>query len=147
MNFGKYLEKCLKSHDISLNSAANMLGLNRGDLYHIIDSKRKLKPETFKTLIESIGFSSEEKRKLTKLFFSSFYGEKNFERMEYIIESLNSFSDSLKIKELKIASFDKKTALADKNEILSAVKYICCENGEDGYTYLQLLQTGQHHKA
>lgn len=131
MNFGKYLEKCLKSHDISLNSAANMLGLNRGDLYHIIDSKRKLKPEAFKTLIETIGFSAEEKRKLTKLFFSSFYGEKNFERMEYIIESLNSFSDSLKIKELKIASFDKKTALADKNEILSAVKYICCENGEE----------------
>lgn len=69
VEFGKYLEKCLKKHDISLNSAANMLGLNRGDLYHIIDSKRKLKPEAFKNLIESIRFTAEEERKLTKLFF------------------------------------------------------------------------------
>lgn len=130
VEFGKYLEKCLKKHDISLNSAANMLGLNRGDLYHIIDSKRKLKPEAFKNLIESIRFTAEEERKLTKLFYVSFYGESEFEKIEFIIEKLNSFSSSLKTEEQKIGAFDKKFALSDSDEILSAVNHIIIENSE-----------------
>ncbi len=128
LNFGKYLEKCLKNHDISLNSAANMLGLNRGDLYHIIDSKRKLKPEAFKNLMEIIGFTAEEERKLTDLFFSSFYGEKEFERIKFIVDSLNSFGEGMKVKSQKIPDFEKSFALGDKTEILSAVKYLCEEN-------------------
>ena len=129
LNFGKYLEKCLKKHDISLNSVANTLGLNRGDLYHIIDSKRKLKPEAFKKLVESFGFMPEEERRLTDLFFSSFYGEKEFERIKFIIESLNSFNKNLEVKEQKIPDFKKNFALGGKTEILSAVKYLC-ENSD-----------------
>lgn len=128
MVFGKYLDKCLKKHDISLNSAANMLGLNRGDLYHIIDSKRKLKPEIFKNLISNIRFTAEEERKLTKLYFASYYGEKEFEKIEFIIDKLNSFSQSLDTKERKIADFKKKFALCDSNEILEAVKYVSEES-------------------
>ena len=128
MNFGGYLEKCLKAHDISLNSAANMSGLNRGDLYHIIDSKRKMKPETFKNLVDTIGFTSEEEKKLTDLFFSSYYGEKEFEKIKFIIESINSFSKTLKVKAPKIPEFKGGFALADKTEILSAIKYLCENN-------------------
>ena len=102
-----------------------MLGLNRGDLYHIIDSKRKLKPEAFKTLIETIGFTAVEEKRLTDLFFSSFYGEKEYERIKFIIDSLNKFSKNMAVKMPKLPDFEKSFALGDKTEILSAVKYLC----------------------
>lgn len=129
MDFGKYLEKCLKKRDISLNAAANMLGVNRGDLYHIIDSKRKLKPEIFKKLIETISFSDIEEKKLTKLFFESYYGAAEFQKIECFVDCLNSFGEKMKVKKINVPEFHGKFALSDSKEILSAVKFIC-ENSE-----------------
>ena len=129
MDFGKYLEKCLKKRDISLNSAANMLGLNRGDLYHIIDSKRKLRPEIFKKMLETINFSDLEEKKLTKLFFESYYGESEFRKIECFIECLNGFGENMKVRKINVPEFHGKLALNDNKEILSAVKCIC-ENSE-----------------
>lgn len=125
MNFGKYLELCLKKRDISLNSVANLLGLNRGDLYHVIDSKRKLKPEIFIRLINEIGFSEDEEEKLADFYFSDFYGSKEFEKIKYICKRLNGFDAELKVREDHIADFEKKFSLESEDDIFSAVLYLC----------------------
>ena len=91
--------------------------------------KKYLKPEIFKKLIETISFSDIEEKKLTKLFFESYYGAAEFQKVECFVDCLNSFGEKMKVKKINVPEFHGKFALSDSKEILSAVKFIC-ENSE-----------------
>ena len=150
MGFGKYLEACLKKRNISLNSAANMLELNRGDLYHIIEGKRKLKHDVFSRLVNVIPFSVEEIKKLNDLYFSDYYENDEYEKIRYICKKLQNVNKLFDVEDFVAEPFQKQFNLKNEAEILSAIYYLCQNsNGEKvvtNYSFLNKRVDGLFYK-
>lgn len=127
MDFGCYLESCIRKKDISINALAKMCGINRGGLYSIFKNERKLKEDKLFELIRIAGLNSTEEKKLVHLFFCDYFGESEFQRIESLLDEIQRVGRDRPI-EQQIAPFEKKSTLVGEAEICSALKLLIDTN-------------------
>ena len=86
MNFGAYLESCIRKRNLSINSLSRECNINRGGLYSVFKQQRKLREDQLFNLIAKIGLTPVETDKLTDLFFQEFYGKEEFEKLTFLMK-------------------------------------------------------------
>ncbi len=88
MVFGAYLEKLVYDSDWSINQLTKQCGVNRGGLYSVFKSQRKLTDEQLFALISKLNLSPAKEAKLTDMYFDDYYGKLEHSKIKYAIEQI-----------------------------------------------------------
>lgn len=128
MNFGNYLESCVRKKDISINALSKICGINRGGLYSIFKNERKLKEDKLFDIIRAAGLNCAEEEKLVHLFFCDYFGESEFRRIESLLYEIQQIGKEQPCEQPETLPFEKKEILMGEAEIYSALKHLINTN-------------------
>lgn len=126
MDFGSYLENCIRKKGISINALTKACGINRGGLYSIFKNERKLKEDKLFEIIKIAGLNSAEEEKLIRLYFCDYFGESEFQRIENLLNEIQKVGRDRNF-EPDLPPFQKKDILIGE-EIDSALKVLIDTN-------------------
>lgn len=127
MKFGVVLKECLSSSNSSVRNFSEITGINRGWIYNIFNGKKSLPQERFLKILSTYPFTKNQKKDLVMSYYSDMYGEKNFQKIQYIISSLNNFTknpkDNRLLKPTKKYTMQSES-LNDTKSIIDATIYL-----------------------
>lgn len=91
-DFGALLHTYLKEkHNYSISAFAKRISISAGLLNHIFNGKRTMTPDKFLLTINSGIFDLEERVNLKKAYFINRYGEKDYEKIAFLSDTLDKF--------------------------------------------------------
>lgn len=123
MIFGKFLKECIDKRNFSVSKLAKDSGINRGKLYLVFDGKRKLTEEELFTVIEHVGITGSDAKKLIDLFFCKKFGNTEFMRIKYLENTL--CHDICTIAPVDLPETDYVSGALDNREsLINAITYI-----------------------
>lgn len=151
MEFGEYLENCIRKRDLSINALSRECNVNRGGLYSVFKDQRKLTVSQLHKLISKIGLNPSEENELTELYFSNRYGKQEFEKIKLLMQLIQHFPGLSGKNQSPSALNDKvavtlKTFVAENQQVISNFPFELEEVDTLFYTAIQekKLQTFTH---
>lgn len=142
MEFGEYLETCIRKRDLSINALSRECNVNRGGLYSVFKDQRKLTVSQLHKLISKIGLNPSEENELTELYFSNRYGKQEFEKIKLLMQLIQHFPE-LPGKNLSFSALNDKVAtmlktfVAENQQIVSNFPFELEEVDTLFYTAIQ----------
>ena len=64
LNFGEFFGECIKKSDISMNRLATLIGMNRGNLYSVVNGSRQIKSEDFMNAVRLLSLEKNDADRL-----------------------------------------------------------------------------------
>lgn len=124
MDFGTYLEECIKKKGIPVGTVATQIGLNRGNLYSVFSGKRKLSEDHLHRIVSLLALSNPETQRLYNKFFELEYGKAEFERARCVFDLLKKMPDYYEAKKPEVGAVSDLKNLSGESDIVSAANYI-----------------------
>lgn len=127
MKFGTVLRECLNSSNSSVRNFSEVTGINRGWVYNIFNGKKSLPQDRFLRILSTYPFTINQKNSLIVSYYSDLYGAENFQKIQYIISSLNDLSVDACENVLPLPSKKytmQSESLSDTASIIDAATYL-----------------------
>lgn len=124
MNFGEYLEECIKKRGIPVGTVASQIGINRGNLYSVFSGKRKISEDSLNQIVTLLALSNTETQKLYNKFFELEYGKTEFKRVKCIFTLLNKMPDYYEAQKPEVGTVADLKNLSGEQDIVSAANFI-----------------------
>lgn len=132
-DFGTLLHTYLKNkNNYSISAFAKDIGISAGLLNHIFNGKRSMTAEKFILSINSGIFDLEERENLKNAYFINKYGERDYEKISLLSETLKKFrfGDAPETQDCTDINSNGYGELSERKEVFSALKelFISTEN-------------------
>ena len=124
LNFGEFFGECIKKSDISMNRLATLIGMNRGNLYSVVNGSRQIKSEDFMNAVRLLSLAKNDADRLSDLYFSEYYGAEQFNKIKFVIRELSRFQAFQAPKDLSVEAFAGKTNLWNELQLLAALDHL-----------------------
>ena len=136
-DFGTLLHTYLKEkHNYSISAFAKRISISAGLLNHIFNGKRTMTPEKFLLTINSGIFDLEERETLKTAYFIGRYGEKDYEKISLLSDTLKKFrfGEAPEISGCTDINAVGYGELTERREIFSALNELFLSTGNTVYT-------------